>query len=185
MSLRTAGGRCWRSNWRWVGAGCCMPGAEQVVSVVLGAGCRARCAPVCALTAVTTSRRQGSGVWPAIKAGRAVPACLALLTPTAALPAASLAHTPALPAACCPLQAVGVPVSIVWGKEDPWEKYEWGQQLAKYPSVQEFVALPGVGHCPQVSLPAAACCSLSAPLWPCLGFCATLKGGAVLRRAWL
>jgi len=33
-------------------------------------------------------------------------------------------------------QEVGVPVSIVWGEEDPWEKVEWGRQLAKYASVQ-------------------------------------------------
>ena len=49
------------------------------------------------------------------------------------------------------LQAVTVPVSMVWGEEDPWEKTEWGRELAKYHSVEEFVSLPPVGHCPQVS----------------------------------
>lgn len=31
---------------------------------------------------------------------------------------------------------------------DPWEKLEWGRQFATsdYPSVYEFVSLPGVGH---------------------------------------
>lgn len=51
------------------------------------------------------------------------------------------------------LQAVTVPVSVVWGEEDPWEKIEWGREFAKYPSVQEFVSLPGVGHCPQDEAP--------------------------------
>ncbi len=67
-------------------------------------------------------------------------------------------------------------MSVVWGEEDPWEKIEWGREFAKYASVQvrkgllrgvfdglagrelteadavlpqEFVSLPGVGHCPQ------------------------------------
>ncbi|KAI3430275.1 hypothetical protein D9Q98_004871 [Chlorella vulgaris] len=51
------------------------------------------------------------------------------------------------------LKAVGVPVSVIWGEEDPWEKIEWGREFAKYPSVQEFVSLPGVGHCPQDEAP--------------------------------
>lgn len=51
------------------------------------------------------------------------------------------------------LQAVGVPVSVVWGEEDPWEKIEWGREFAKYPSVEEFVSLPGVGHCPMHEAP--------------------------------
>lgn len=41
------------------------------------------------------------------------------------------------------LQEVTVPVSIVWGEEDPWEKVEWGRQLAKHASVQ--VGRGGVG----------------------------------------
>ncbi|KAL4422541.1 hypothetical protein ABPG75_008738 [Micractinium tetrahymenae] len=51
------------------------------------------------------------------------------------------------------LQAVTLPVSVVWGEEDPWERIEWGREFAKYPSVQEFVSLPGVGHCPQDEAP--------------------------------
>ena len=29
-----------------------------------------------------------------------------------------------------------MPVSILWGEEDPWEKVEWGRQLAKHAAVQ-------------------------------------------------
>lgn len=32
---------------------------------------------------------------------------------------------------------------------DPWEKVEWGREFVKYAAVEEFVSLPGVGHCPQ------------------------------------
>ncbi|KAI7838776.1 hypothetical protein COHA_007392 [Chlorella ohadii] len=32
------------------------------------------------------------------------------------------------------LQAVRVPVGIVWGEADPWERVELGRQLAQYPS---------------------------------------------------
>lgn len=51
------------------------------------------------------------------------------------------------------LQEVQVPVSMVWGEEDPWEKIEWGRELARYHSVEEFTSLPGVGHCPQDEAP--------------------------------
>jgi pimeloyl-ACP methyl ester carboxylesterase len=46
-----------------------------------------------------------------------------------------------------------VPVSVVWGSEDPWEKLEWGRTFATYPTVEEFIELPGVGHCPQDEAP--------------------------------
>ena len=44
-----------------------------------------------------------------------------------------------------------VPVSILWGDADPWEKVEWGREFSsdKYPAVEEFITLSGVGHCPQ------------------------------------
>lgn len=45
-----------------------------------------------------------------------------------------------------------MPVSMVWGEEDPWERIEWGRALARHHSVEEFVSLPGVGHCPQVRI---------------------------------
>ncbi len=50
-------------------------------------------------------------------------------------------------------QEVTVPVSMVWGEEDPWERIEWGRELAKHHSVEEFVSLPRVGHCPQDEAP--------------------------------
>ncbi|KAG7671598.1 hypothetical protein Ndes2526B_g09240 [Nannochloris sp. 'desiccata'] len=46
-----------------------------------------------------------------------------------------------------------VPVSVVWGQEDPWEKLEWGRAFATYSTVEEFIELPGVGHCPQDEAP--------------------------------
>lgn len=52
---------------------------------------------------------------------------------------------------------------MIWGEEDPWEKIEWGRGLAGYHSVEEFVSLPGVGHCPQVR----ARCYDHLPLWLC------------------
>ena len=49
------------------------------------------------------------------------------------------------------LGATGVPVSILWGREDPWEDVVEGKRLfAGYPCVEEFLELPGIGHCPQV-----------------------------------
>lgn len=49
--------------------------------------------------------------------------------------------TPGLP---CPQlsQAVRVPVGIVWGEADPWERVEQGRQLAQYPS--------GASHCDSI-----------------------------------
>lgn len=46
-----------------------------------------------------------------------------------------------------------VPVSVVWGAVDPWEKVEWGREFVKYASVEEYIELPGVGHCPQDEAP--------------------------------
>ncbi len=44
----------------------------------------------------------------------------------------------------------GVPVSILWGADDPWEDMREAKRLfAGWPCVTEFVELPGVGHCPQ------------------------------------
>jgi len=46
-----------------------------------------------------------------------------------------------------------VPVSVVWGEKDPWEKIEWGRAFAKLDAVEEFVSLPSCGHCPQDEAP--------------------------------
>ncbi|KAL0045202.1 hypothetical protein WJX82_000513 [Trebouxia sp. C0006] len=51
------------------------------------------------------------------------------------------------------LEVIQQPVSILWGAEDPWEKVEWGRKLQHYPTVEEFVAFPGVGHCPMDEAP--------------------------------
>ena len=41
------------------------------------------------------------------------------------------------------LSAVNIPVSILWGAEDPWEKVEWGREFKQYPCVEEFIELAG------------------------------------------
>ncbi len=51
------------------------------------------------------------------------------------------------------MRDVRVPVSVVWGAEDPWEKVEWGRAFKEYAAVEEYVELPGVGHCPQDEAP--------------------------------
>lgn len=46
---------------------------------------------------------------------------------------------------------VTVPVSVLWGTEDPWEKAGQARVLFEgCPAVTEFIDLPGCGHCPQV-----------------------------------
>ncbi|GAB5363022.1 hypothetical protein AAMO2058_000848200 [Amorphochlora amoebiformis] len=46
------------------------------------------------------------------------------------------------------------PVQIVWGEKDPWEPLELGRQtFSQLPNIQEFVVLPGVGHCPMDEAP--------------------------------
>ncbi len=53
------------------------------------------------------------------------------------------------------LTGAQVPVSVVWGAADPWEKVEWGRAFvpANYASITDFTELPGVGHCPMVRHP--------------------------------
>jgi len=45
------------------------------------------------------------------------------------------------------------PVLILWGTDDPWEPIEQGKQFANYPTVEKFIPLPGLGHCPQDEAP--------------------------------
>lgn len=45
------------------------------------------------------------------------------------------------------------PALFIWGEADPWEPIALGRELAAYPAVEDFVALPGVGHCPQDEAP--------------------------------
>jgi pimeloyl-ACP methyl ester carboxylesterase len=51
------------------------------------------------------------------------------------------------------LPKLSCPTIFLWGEADPWEPIELGREFAKYPAVQEFIALPGVGHCPQDDAP--------------------------------
>lgn len=45
------------------------------------------------------------------------------------------------------------PTVLLWGTEDPWEPIEMGKELAKIPTVDEFIPLEGLGHCPQDEAP--------------------------------
>ena len=42
---------------------------------------------------------------------------------------------------------------MLWGTEDPWEPLELGRDLANFPTVEKFVPLEGLGHCPQDEAP--------------------------------
>lgn len=51
------------------------------------------------------------------------------------------------------LAVLPCPAILLWGEADPWEPIALGQELAKFPQVQQFIPLPGVGHCPQDEAP--------------------------------
>jgi pimeloyl-ACP methyl ester carboxylesterase len=51
------------------------------------------------------------------------------------------------------LPQMQVPVRILWGDNDPWEPIDMGRKYGEYPAVDEFVALPGGGHCPMDKVP--------------------------------
>jgi pimeloyl-ACP methyl ester carboxylesterase len=51
------------------------------------------------------------------------------------------------------LEVITCPVMILWGTQDPWEPVELGEELAKFPIVERFVRLEGLGHCPQDEAP--------------------------------
>lgn len=51
------------------------------------------------------------------------------------------------------LEKLSCPALLVWGADDPWEPIALGKELAKYPCVQQFIPLEGVGHCPQDEAP--------------------------------
>jgi pimeloyl-ACP methyl ester carboxylesterase len=51
------------------------------------------------------------------------------------------------------LPQLNCPVLCLWGAQDPWELIELGQAYGKFPAVTEFIALEGVGHCPQDEAP--------------------------------
>lgn len=51
---------------------------------------------------------------------------------------------------------------IAWGDKDPWEPIALGKAYGEYDTVEEFVVLPNVGHCPQVRLvPSSPCAVLT------------------------
>jgi pimeloyl-ACP methyl ester carboxylesterase len=51
------------------------------------------------------------------------------------------------------LPQLSCPVLCIWGAQDPWEPIHLGKAYEKFPAVTEFVALEGVGHCPQDEAP--------------------------------
>ncbi|CAO2832881.1 unnamed protein product [Amaranthus hypochondriacus] len=51
------------------------------------------------------------------------------------------------------LPQVKCPVLVAWGDKDPWEPIELGRAYGDFETVEDFVVLPGVGHCPQDEAP--------------------------------
>jgi pimeloyl-ACP methyl ester carboxylesterase len=45
------------------------------------------------------------------------------------------------------------PTIVLWGEKDPWEPIALGRKFADYPQVKAFIALEGLGHCPQDEAP--------------------------------
>jgi pimeloyl-ACP methyl ester carboxylesterase len=53
------------------------------------------------------------------------------------------------------LAVLPCPALILWGEEDPWEPIALGRNLAQFDCVEDFIVLPGAGHCPQDEVPEA------------------------------
>ena len=51
------------------------------------------------------------------------------------------------------LPQLACPALLLWGEDDPWEPVTLGRELANFPAVEQFIELPGVGHCPQDEAP--------------------------------
>ena len=51
------------------------------------------------------------------------------------------------------LPQLSCPAIAIWGAADPWEPIELGRELMNVPTVNEFVEIPDVGHCPQDEAP--------------------------------
>ncbi|MGL5035588.1 MAG: alpha/beta fold hydrolase [Microcystaceae cyanobacterium] len=45
------------------------------------------------------------------------------------------------------------PTILLWGTADPWEAIALGRELGNYDTVEKFIPLEGVGHCPQDEAP--------------------------------
>lgn len=51
------------------------------------------------------------------------------------------------------LPRLSCPTILLWGTEDPWEPIELGRELGNFPTVDQFIPLEGLGHCPQDEAP--------------------------------
>jgi pimeloyl-ACP methyl ester carboxylesterase len=51
------------------------------------------------------------------------------------------------------LPQLSCPTIAIWGAADPWEPIELGRELMSVTTVDKFVELPDVGHCPQDEAP--------------------------------
>jgi pimeloyl-ACP methyl ester carboxylesterase len=51
------------------------------------------------------------------------------------------------------LPQVHCPVLCLWGEQDPWEPIALGKAFQDFPTVEDFIPLPGLGHCPQDEAP--------------------------------
>lgn len=46
------------------------------------------------------------------------------------------------------LAVISTPVALLWGEKDPWEPIKEAETWQRFPCVQSFQQLPGLGHCP-------------------------------------
>ena len=51
------------------------------------------------------------------------------------------------------LPKLNCPTVLLWGTQDPWEPVAMGQELGKIATVDRFIPLEGLGHCPQDEAP--------------------------------
>jgi pimeloyl-ACP methyl ester carboxylesterase len=51
------------------------------------------------------------------------------------------------------LSQLTCPTILLWGTEDPWEPIAKGKELAQFSTVDQFIPLEGLGHCPQDEAP--------------------------------
>ncbi|AGF50831.1 slr1917 [Synechocystis sp. PCC 6803] len=51
------------------------------------------------------------------------------------------------------LPRIHCPTVLIWGEADPWEPIALGRALANHNCVEQFISLPGLGHCPQDEAP--------------------------------
>jgi pimeloyl-ACP methyl ester carboxylesterase len=51
------------------------------------------------------------------------------------------------------LPRLSCPTILLWGTNDPWEPIALGRELAKFSTVEQFIPLEGLGHCPQDEAP--------------------------------